>query len=128
MASQANVFNLHHANIHIAYATGALGSKVGLTYQDATQTLQFDEQQLRRVQTDLGEEVSVTLHLTPDAGSTTFTLVVPRVALDVNQHVHISSIGITALHRFSIAPQLLHGQLDTYSVATLHGTASAIPF
>lgn len=128
MASQANVFNLHNAHLHITYATGALGSKVGLTYQDSTQALQFDEQQLRRVQTDLGEEVSVTLRLTPDAGSTTFTLVVPHVALDLKQHVPLSTIGITALHRFSIVPQLLHGQLDTYSVAKLHGTASATPF
>ncbi len=128
MASQANVFHLHHASLHITYATGALGSKVGLTYQDASQTLHFDEPQLRRVQTDLGEAVSVTLRLTPDAGSTTFTLVIPHVTLDVNQHVPVSTIGITTLHRFSIAPQLLHGQLETYSVATLHGTASAIPF
>jgi hypothetical protein len=128
MSSQANVFNLHNSSLHISYATGALGSKAGLTYQDALQTLKFDEQQMRRVQTDLGEEVSVTIRLTPDAGSTTFTLVVPSVALEVNQHVHITTIGITALHRFSIAPPLLHGQLVTYSVSRLQGTASATPF
>ena len=128
MATQANVFNLHNSKLHIAYATGALGSKAGLTYQDATQTLQFDESQLRKVATDLSEEVSVTLRLTVDSGSTSFTLFVPRVQLELNQHVHVKTLGITALHRFSIAPALNHGQLDTYTVEKLSGTAAAVTF
>jgi len=86
MPSQANVFNLHNAHLYISYSTGALGSKAELVYQDAQQSLQFDEQKLRRMPTDLGEEVSVTIRQTPDAGSTTFTLMVPRVQLEVNQH------------------------------------------
>jgi len=114
--------------LHISYSTGALGSKAALLYQDTQQTLQFDEQQMRRVPTDLGEEVTVTIRQTVDLGSTTFTLIVPRVALDLSQHVLIETLGITALHRFSIAPALDHGQLDTYSVSKLRGSAAAQPF
>lgn len=127
MSSQANVFTLGSPHIHVSYSTGALGSKLGLTYQDAQQTLQFNEQQIRRVSTDLGEEVTVTIHLTVDVGSTTFTLIVPNVALELNQHVHIETIGITALHRFPLIP-ILHGQLDSYSVIKLRGTASSHTF
>jgi hypothetical protein len=128
MSSTANVYNLHNTQLHVSYSTGALGSKAGLVYQDAHQTLNFDEQQMRRVPTDLGEEVSVTIHITVDAGSTTFTLVVPKVAVELNQQTHVETIGITALHRFSINPGLLHGQIDTYSVAKLRGSGSAHVF
>jgi hypothetical protein len=128
MPQQANVFHLHNSRLHIAYSNGSLGSKTALVYQDAQQTLQFDESQMRRISSDLGEEVSVTLRLTPDAGSTSFTLVVPRVQLEVNERTQVETVGITALHRFSIAPALDHGQLESYSVARLRGSAAAQPF
>jgi len=127
MSSPANVFNFNSPHIHIAYATGALGSKAGLTYQDAHQTLQFNDQEIRKVSTDLGEEVTVTIHMTVDVGSTTFTLIIPKVALELNQHVHVETIGITALHRFPLVP-IKHGQLDSYSVVKLQGTASSQTF
>jgi hypothetical protein len=127
MSSPANVFNFNSPHIQISYATGTLGSKAGLTYQDAHQTLQFNDQEIRTVSTDLGEEVTVTIHLTVDVGSTTFTLFIPKVALELNQHVHVETIGITAIHKIPLAP-IIHGQLDSYSVVRLHGTASSQPF
>ena len=127
MTSPANVFNLSNSNLHITYATGELGSKAGLTYQDAHQTLQFNAQQIRKVSTDLGDEVSVTIRLTVDSGSTSFTLFIPRVALSVNQHLPIHTIGVTAIHRTLFVP-IIHGQLDSYQVENLHGTASPQPF
>ena len=127
MSSPANVFHFSSPHLNISYSTGALGSIAGLTYQDAHQTKQFNEQELRRVSTDLGEEVTVTIVLTVDAGSTTFTLFVPKVALELNQHVHVETIGITALHRFPLLP-IKHGQLDSYNVVKLHGTASSQTF
>ena len=127
MSSQANVFNFSGPHLHVSYATGALGSKPGLTYQDAHQTKQFNDQEMRKVSTDLGEEVTVTIHLTVDVGSTTFTLIVPRVALELNQHVHVETIGITALHRSPLVP-IKHGQLDSFSVVKLKGTALSKTF
>jgi len=127
MSSPANVFNFSSSHIHVSYATGALGSKAGLTYQDAHQTLQFNDQQIRKVSTDLGDEVTVTLHITVDVGSTTFTLFIPKVAVDLNQQINVQTIGITTLHRMPFAP-IIHGQLDSYNVVRLHGTASSRPF
>ena len=127
MSSPANIFNFSSPHLHVSYSTGALGSKAGLTYQDAHQTKQFNDQEMRRVSTDLGDEVTVTLHLTVDVGSTTFTLIVPKDALELNQHVHVETIGITALHRFPLVP-IKHGQLDSYSVVKLHGTALSQTF
>jgi len=127
MSSPANVFDLHSDQLHVSYSNGALGSILGLTYQDAHHALSFKGDQLRRVSTDLGEEVTVTLKLTVDAGSTTFTLVVPRVAVSPNQHVGIKTLGITALHRTPLVP-LKHAQLDSYAVTALRGSASSTPF
>ena len=128
MPSPANVFNFSSPHLHVSYSTGTLGSILGLTYQDDQQTLQFKDQELRRVSTDLGEEVSVTLRMTVDMGSTTFTLIVPRVALELNQHIPVQTIGITTLHRFSVIPSNNHGQLDSYRVSRLQGSASSQPF
>ena len=128
MSSPANVFQFSSPHLNVSYSTGALGSKRVFTYQDDQQTLQFNDQQLRSVSTDLGEEVSVTIRLTVDSGSTTFTLIVPRVTLELNQHVHVKTLGIKTLHRFSIVPVLNHGQLDSYSLVKLEGTASSLTF
>lgn len=125
--SPANVFNFNSSHIHVSYANGALGSKVGLTYHDAHYSLQFNEGEMRRVVTDLGEEVTVAIRMTADVGSTTFTLIVPKVALELNEQLNVKTIGITAIHRMPFAP-IIHGQLDSYSVAKLHGTASSRPF
>lgn len=128
MASQANVFNLHGHHLSITYSTGALGAKHTLVYQDALRTLTFEDAQIRKVATDAGDLVSVTLQLTVDSGSTTFSLLVPRVLLDPNQQAHVDTVGITARHRFSLAPALLHGQLDGYQTSRLRGTASSHAF
>jgi hypothetical protein len=128
MASEANVFMLSNAQLNVSYATGALGSKAGLIYQDAFQTLQFDAQQLRRVATEFGELVTVTIRMTVDMGSTTFTLVVPRVVVPEGQRVPVDTIGITTIHRFSPIPAFNVAQREAYTVADLRGTASAIPF
>ena len=128
MSSPANVFNLSSPHINVSYSNGSLGSILGLTYQDDQQTLQFRDQELRRISTDLGEEVTVTLCLTVDMGSTTFTLLVPQVGVELKQTVPVNTIGITTLHRFSLIPSIDHGQLDSYRVVKLQGTASSSPF
>jgi hypothetical protein len=128
MPSPANVYQLSNSQLQVSYATGALGSQAGLLYQDAFQTLQFGPQQLRVVSTEFGDLVTVTLRMTVDTGSTTFTLVVPKVQGDVNQSIQIETIGITTIHRLSPIPAFNRGQREVYSVADLRGTAAAIPF
>jgi hypothetical protein len=80
---------------------------------------------------DLGQVVSVTLVFTPDLGSTTFSLLVPRVQLagpSGVSSVPVSTDGITVHHRFSLVPALNHGQQDLYTVTRLQGTASHVFF
>ena len=136
---QPNHFELssahHHGggSIHVSYTTHFGPSTPDFpqgpprfSYQDASQSRAFSGNEIQIVDTEAGQVVSVVLHLTPDSGSTTFSLLVPRVNLPAGHPTHISTDGITAIHRFAIGPGLLQGQLDHYSVAPLTGTASNI--
>jgi hypothetical protein len=136
---QPNHFELsgaHHyggGGIHVSYTTHSGPSTPEFpqgpprfSYHDASQSRSFSGNEIQIVDTEAAQIVSVVLHLTPDSGSTTFSLLVPRVNLPAGQPTHISTDGITAIHRFSIAPGLLQGQLDHYSVTPLTGTASTI--
>jgi hypothetical protein len=96
------------------------------TYQDTSISRSFAGQEVEVVETELGAVVSVVIRLTPDAGSTTFSLVVPRVNLIAGQPAPIHTDGITAIHRLSLAPGLNHGQQDSYSFTPLHGTAANV--
>ncbi|HXC62420.1 MAG TPA: hypothetical protein VNV63_07075, partial [Nitrospiria bacterium] len=72
--------------------------------------------------------VTVTIRLTPDFGSTSFTLMVPQVNLDQSSESHVTTFGVTTFHRVSIAPQLDRGQTEHYTVAELSGTAALVAF
>jgi hypothetical protein len=134
---QPNHFELSGAHIqgsiHVSYTTHSgpptpdfPQGPPRFSYQDASQSRAFSGKEIQIVDTELGQIVSVVLRLTPDSGSTTFSLLVPRVNLPAGHPTHVHTDGITAIHRFAIAPGLLHGQLDHYSVTPLHGTASTI--
>ena len=77
---------------------------------------------------EIGTLVTVTIRLTVDTGSTSFTLVVPQVNLDQSNHAHITTFGVTALHRFSVVPAFNEGQTELYTVTELSGTAALVAF
>ncbi len=62
--------------------------------------------------------------MTVDRGSTTFSLLLPRVNLPPSNVQNVTAEGITTLQRFSVpAPQ---GQTQFYTVHSLQGTASFV--
>lgn len=73
-----------------------------LTYQDLQQTLQFSGSNIRQVDSDVGTLVTVTIAETTDTGSTTFSLLIPRVTLWNGQPAHIRTVGVATLHRLII--------------------------
>jgi len=91
--------------------------------------LSFKGSQIRQVKAEFGTLVSVTIHMTVDSGSTTFTLVVPKVNLpEQNSQAQIHTIGITTTHRFSVVPAMNHGQTEIYTTTELSGTGSLVAF
>ncbi|HEV3155894.1 MAG TPA: hypothetical protein VGZ00_00940 [Candidatus Baltobacteraceae bacterium] len=121
-----DLFQVSGDGLHITYLTQVAGGKPQLVYQDATQRLVFNGDEITRAESELGTTLSVFLRRTVDAGSTTFTLLLPRVNLRARESVPINTFGITTVHRFSLVPILDYGQLDTYRVEQLRGTASNV--
>ncbi len=135
-ASQsANLYSLHNNVIEggqfllsVSYATSGIDGKPHFHYQDAHQTLDFAGDQIDTVETDVGRLVSVAIQQIADSRTTTFSLAVPTVKLDRSAKAHITTVGITTVHRTSLVPQLLLGQLETYCVSRLEGTAAFVEF
>ncbi len=122
-------YQLSGGGISITYLPTGAGGVSHLQYQDAQRTLNFSGAQIRTVEVpDIGSIVSVTLILTVDSGSTTFSVLIPKTTLQSapGSSAHIRTEGITTVHRFSILPAALLGQDELYAVTALHGTASDV--
>jgi hypothetical protein len=122
-----NLYQLAGGGISITYIPSGAGGQPFLRYQDVHRMLHFFGKKIQQAEVaDLGMVVSVTLAITVDLGSTTFSVLVPRVNLPDHRGASalISTEGITTVHSLSLAPGVNLGQLDTYSVTPLNGTGS----
>jgi hypothetical protein len=123
-----NLYHLSGHHLHVTYSTTSIDGQPTMTYQDEHQgkTLRGDE--IRVMECDLGTLVSATVHMTPDMGSTSVSLFIPRMQIIQGTSAAVRSYCVTTLHSFSIAPQLSRGQLDTYSLTDLQGTAQFVMY
>jgi hypothetical protein len=126
--TEPNLFQLSGSHVHVTYATSGIDGKPSLAYHDAMRALQFRGDELEVTGTLLGTIVSVTIVRTVDFGSTSFSILVPRVNIDQGTPAPVHTRGITTIHRFSLVPALDRGQLDTYTVTSLHGSAQVVDF
>ena len=121
----SNRYDLHGGNITMTYGECGADGKPYLNYSDSNLSRLFKGDEIRVIkETDLGTLVSVTIRITIDTGSTSFTVVIPRVKKNDGQNAptNMVTIGITTVHRFSVVPALLMGQIDNYTAVTLTGT------
>jgi hypothetical protein len=122
-----NLFELSGDGIHVTYSASSFDGQPRFSYQDANQSKQFSGDQIRAEKTVIGTLVSVTIFQTIDAGSTTFTVLIPTVNLRASDSANITTYGVTTLHKFSIigAPQ---GQTEFYAAHALGGVALWVVF
>lgn len=123
-----NLYRLHGHNLQVTYSTSGFDGKPHLQYHDMFQTLDFSGDQIRTLPTEIGTLVTVTIRRTVDTGSTTFSLLVPVVNLEGSNTVEITTYGITTIRRFSIVSEFNQGQMDSYTVTELRGTAAHVVF
>ncbi|HEY6422682.1 MAG TPA: hypothetical protein VIY28_05405 [Pseudonocardiaceae bacterium] len=123
-----NLYLLRGPQLHIMYSTTSFDGKPRFGYQDVSQALTFQGDQIRTVTTEIGMLVTVTLVTTVDRGSTTFTLIVPTVNLPSSNEAPIDTDGITTICRFSIVPAFDQAQSELYTITPLTGTASLVAF
>jgi hypothetical protein len=123
-----NLYQVQGRQVHVTYSTTSIDGKPHFTYQDRHQTLTFEGDAIRTLDSEIGALVTVSLVRTVDTGSTSFTLVVPHVNLGQAAQVPITTQGITTLHRLSPVPVLNEGQSEISTTVRLTGTASAVNF
>jgi hypothetical protein len=123
-----NLYRLHGHNLQVIYSSSGFDGQPHLQYHDAFQTLHFSGDEIRTVSTEIGMLVTVTTRMTVDTGSTAFTMLVPQVNLEESDSVNITTYGITTIRRFSIVPEFNQGQIDSYAVTELRGTAAHVVF
>ena len=123
-----NLYQLRGQHLHVTYTTTSIDGHPTLSYQDAHLAKSFRGDEIRAVECDLGTLVSVTLRMTVDVGSTSFSLFIPRMRVVPATNTALNTYGVTTIHSTPFAPQVSQGQLDTYSIVALHGTAEAVDF
>lgn len=123
----ATTFDVSSDGLHVTYTSAGPDGQPHLTLVSAARDLSFTGDQIRTaVSPDLGTLVSVTIWRTVDAGSTSFTLIVPPVILaSPDAEASVELVGITTVHRFSVVRRFNRGQRDSYSQVTLTGKARA---
>jgi len=127
-----NQAHLQGRGISVSYYPDGFGAPVARTEVDVGPSIKTPCAPCRSTTTTtcgsslcpIGTIVSITLVMTVDTGSTTFSLLVPDVQLPQDQtSVSIHTGGITTILRVFVA-LVGHPQSETYTVTRLHGTAA----
>ena len=100
---EPNLYVLHNYGLQVTLSTSSFAGPPQFTYHDAREARQFTGEEITFEDTVFGRIASVTLTSIPDLGTTTFSLVLPAVNLPAGGARPISTIGITAVHRTTIA-------------------------
>jgi hypothetical protein len=122
----ANHFQLSGGHLHVTYAPFVEAGLPAFVYQDAHGSQTFHGSDIQSVSTEAGTLVTVVTRRTIDTGSTTFSLLVPRVNVVFSGSAPVHTSGIAAIHRFSVVEAFDRGQLDLYTFTPLSGTASHV--
>jgi len=123
------LYQLHGKGLCVTYSTTSIEGRPRFSYQDSQENKSFSGDEITVTQSPIGALVTVVIRVVPDAGSTSFSVLIPLVNLSSSApSAPISTDGITTVHRSSIAPALDLGQIQTYHVAKLSGLASHVQF
>ena len=125
---QPNLYVLSGGGINVTYTTDGFDGQPHFTYHSGLISKTFTGTGIVTTASPIGTLVTVIIMMTVDSGSTSFTLLIPVVNLNPNETVNITTEGITTHHRFSILPAAMHGQIETYGVQELTGTAKHVLF
>ena len=116
--------------IRVSYSSSSITGAPLVSYKDAELDLNFQGDDITRVETSLGELVTVTLQTVPDAFTRTFTLIVPTIRVPHGGQAEFDTLGIETTDRSGafVAPPGPAGVLQAYQVHQLHGNAQQVDF
>jgi len=115
-----------HKDIHIIYSATSITGKTVFNYQDSKGTYSFTGDEIRTQKTETGTMVTVTLESIPDLRVVTLTLMIPAANLD-DSETKLKTIAIRTTNKTTLAGErLVKGQVQSYEVIDLRGTASFV--
>jgi hypothetical protein len=120
----ANKFSLSGNGIEISYTIGANPSFPALTYQDPSVSKKFLPSEIRTDATVIGRLITITLELTVDFGSTSFSFFIPDLQVPMGQSANFDSIGIRKEVRGPVVQPAL--QKVTWQTFDLCGKAETV--
>lgn len=125
-----NLFELKGPCTEITYSTSSFVGPPQFSYRDHQRQVNVSGEKIHTLQTEIGELVTVTLEVVPDFLEVTFTLLLPTIQLPAESHEGpIRTEGILTTKRSSIGgPRFIEGQIQTYCIVTIHGTAKRVNF
>jgi hypothetical protein len=123
---EPNLFDLKGSGVAITWMTTSITGEPQLTYDDGGQPLTFGPDQLQRSRTPLGRLVTADIEVVPDSHTTSLVLVVPPVNLDGRKPQRVRTVAVVTRRETPFAPELPTGQLQSYKVLRLSGTASRV--
>ncbi|MGH3938254.1 MAG: hypothetical protein ACRDTG_06405 [Pseudonocardiaceae bacterium] len=126
---EANQFDIT-GPIVISYSRTSFAGVPQLSYKDGERDLNFSGEDISREDTPLGEIVTVTLeNLVPaDGPLRTFTLLVPKTRLSMNDQVSFDTVGIETIDSSAGFGPPTPGTLQVYRSHQLQGTAVLVSF
>jgi hypothetical protein len=120
-----NQFKLHNQEVKVTYVTNGFQGGPTFIYDDGT-VKSFKGSEVRVLQTEIGNLVSVTLQLSVDTGSTSFSVLIPIIDLpnaQASQKFHTA--GIKTVHKTFLSPPP-KTLIESYQVDKLEGVAQSI--
>jgi hypothetical protein len=124
----ANQFDLQGQGIRVEFSTSSISGPAKLSFTKGRKTLSFTGDQITQQDTAIGALVTVTIALTPDRSSTTFSVLLPAIQLAKETTKQpFRTLGITTIHKTTIAGPTLAVQ-ETYNTVALRGTAARVQF
>ena len=125
---EPNLFELRGMGIEVTYSASSFSGQPILTYKDKKFNLTFYGDDIRRLESDIGLELTVVLEEFPDLHTVTFTLLLPKINLNGTE-IPFRTYGTITTHKTSIGgPDLVKGPLQTYQVKALKGIAHLVVF
>lgn len=97
-----------------------------LRYHAGTDHRDFTKDEITIEQSPIGTWYTVTIAITVDVGSTTFSVLVPTVRITPGGSAPVRTVGVTTVHKTPFAPPAAIGQTENYTIHTLRGTATFI--
>src|ERR1051326_2838671 len=110
---QPNEYTLHGYNVKISFLSSGFQNQPSFAFEDGQKTLKFRGNDVRILETEIGTLVSVTLELTVDVGSTSYSVLIPSINLgDPATERNFQTVGIKTVHKTPLVPSA--GVLETY--------------